>query len=162
MTRNRHTPIRARLQRGFTVIELVTVVVILGIVAVVAAPRMFNNAIFNQRGYADEIAGALRYSQRIALASGCNVRVIVNAAGYSAVQPNVRCVTGGAWNTAVLSPDRRPLANVAPAGIVVNAAVIEFNGAPPPAARLIAPVAPLNVGTFAVTIDAAGGSVTVQ
>jgi MSHA pilin protein MshC len=162
MTRGRHTTIRARVQRGFTVIELVTVVVILGILAAVAAPRLFDNAVFNQRGYADEIAGALRYAQRIAIASGCNVRVNVNAAGYNAVQPTVRCATGGTWNVAVLAPDRRPLANVAPAGIVVNAAVIEFNGAPPPAQRLVAPVAPLTVGTFVLTIDAAAGTVTVQ
>ena len=145
-------------QRGFTLIELVAVIVILGIVAAVVAPRFFSNAAFSERGYADEIAASLRYARRIAVASACNVRFAVNAAGYSAVQPTVRCNPGGAWGVAVQSPDRAALANATPAGVVVGAAVIEFSAA----GDLVLPVAPVNVGGFAVTVDAATGSVTVQ
>jgi MSHA pilin protein MshC len=93
--------------RGFTLVELVAVLVILGIVAAVVAPRFVDTAVFSERGYADEIATSLRYARRIAVASGCNVRFTVNAAGYSAAQPTVRCVTAGAWGVAVQSPDRR-------------------------------------------------------
>ncbi len=136
-------------QHGFTLIELVAVLVILGIVAAVAAPRFFDNAVFTERGYADEIAASLRYARRIAIASDCNVRFTVNAAGYSAAQPSVRVQSRGAWGVAVQSPDRRALANATPAGVAVGAAVIEFR--PTPAARQSCRTAERR--RFAVTVD---------
>lgn len=143
---------------GFTLVEVAAVIVILGIVAAFAAPRLFNNAVFSERGYADEIAASLRYARRIAIASTCNVRFTVNAAGYSAAQPTTRCVTAGAWGVAVRLPDRRVLANATPSGVAVGSAVIEFldTGA------LLNPVAPLNVGAFSVTVDPTTGAVSVQ
>lgn len=143
---------------GFTLVELVTVVVILGIVAAVAGPRFVDNAVFSQRGYADEIAASLRYARRVAIASACNVRFTVNAAGYSAAQPTVWCNTAGAYGVAVQSPDHAVLANATPSGVAVGAAVIEFRAA----GDLLNPVAPLNVGPFSVTVNAATGAVTVQ
>jgi MSHA pilin protein MshC len=143
---------------GFTLIELVTVLVIVGIVSAFAAPRLFDNAIFSQRGYADEIAASLRYARRIAVASACNVRFTVNAAGYSAAQPSAWCVPAGAFGVAVQSPDRALLANATPSGVAVGVAVVEFR----PAGDLLNPVAPFNVGPFTVTVNAATGAVTVQ
>lgn len=143
---------------GFTLVELVAVLVILGIVAAVAGPRFVNNAVFSQRGYADEIAASLRYARRVAVASACNVRFTVNAVGYGAAQPSVRCNTAGAWGVAVQSPDRALLANTSPSGVAVGAAVIEFRAA----GDLLNPVAPFNVGPFTVTVNAATGAVTVQ
>ena len=40
-------------QRGFTLMELVMVIVILGVLAVFAAPRMFNASDFNAQGFHD-------------------------------------------------------------------------------------------------------------
>src|SRR5687767_7639885 len=114
-------PFSSRGQAGVTLVELAAVVVITGILAAVAVPRMFDNRVFQERGYADEIASSLRYARRIAIASGCNVRVTVNAAGYAAAQPTTRCDTAGAWDVAVQSPDGRLLSNATPAGIVVGA-----------------------------------------
>jgi MSHA pilin protein MshC len=145
-------------QGGFTLVELVVVLVVLGIVAAVAAPRLFDNTVFVERGYADEIAASMRYARRIAVASACNVRFTVNGAGYSAVQPSVRCNTAGAWGVIVQSPDRRFLANATPAGVAVGAVVVEFRAS----GNLVNPVAPLNVGAFSVTVDAATGAVAVQ
>jgi MSHA pilin protein MshC len=146
-------------QRGFTLVELVTVLVILAIISAFAVPRLFDNAIFSERGYADEVANSLRYARRIAVASACNVRFTVDAAGgYSAAQPTVQCNTAGAYGVNVQSPDRTLLSNAAPAGVAVGAAVVEFraNG------ELVNPVAALNVGRFAVAVDPATGAVTVQ
>ncbi len=132
--------------------------VITGIVAAYAGPRLFSNGAFTERGYADEIAASLRYARRIAIASDCNVRVTVTAVGYNAAQPTVRCNTGGAWGVAVQSPDRRALANATPNGVAVAGAVIEFR----PTGGLLNPAGPVNVGPFAVSVDAVTGTVSVQ
>ena len=41
-----------RPQRGFTLVELVTVMVIIGILSATAAPRFFDTDVFANRGYA--------------------------------------------------------------------------------------------------------------
>jgi MSHA pilin protein MshC len=142
---------------GFTVVELAAVLVIVGIVAAVAGPRFFDNTAFTERGYADEVAASLRYARRIAIASDCNVRFTINAAGYSAAQQTA-CNPANAWAVAVQSPDRGALANATPAGVAVGAAVFEFRAA----GDLLNPVAPLNVGAHSVTVNSGTGEVTVQ
>jgi len=56
------------LQRGFTLIELIMVMVMLGVLAVFAAPRIFNSDDFYARGFHDETLGLLRYAQKTAIA----------------------------------------------------------------------------------------------
>ena len=55
-------------QRGFTLVELVMTIVILGIIAAVAAPRFFDNNVFQSRGFADQVQATLRYAQKEAVA----------------------------------------------------------------------------------------------
>lgn len=55
-------------QRGFTLIELVMVILILGVLSVYAAPRMFNSGDFYARGFHDETLSILRYAQKAAIA----------------------------------------------------------------------------------------------
>lgn len=78
--------IRCRLD-GFTLVELVVVLVILGIVAAIGAPRFFDTAAFREAGMRSEVLTALRHGQKKAAASRCWVRVTVNGSvngGYVA------------------------------------------------------------------------------
>ncbi len=59
---------RARLQRGFTLIELVMVLVLVGVLAVFAAPRLLATSDINARGFHDETLAYLRYAQKSAIA----------------------------------------------------------------------------------------------
>lgn len=106
-------------QHGFTITELVMVMVILGILAAFAIPRFTNQAPFVARGYFDETLAASRFAQKVAIASGCDTRVsITNAAGYSLLQ-RAACTTGG-FTLAVTHPGTgNAFAAAPPAGVVI-------------------------------------------
>lgn len=55
-------------QRGFTLTELITVMVIVGIIAAVAVPRFFERNTFDSRGFHDQVISTLRYAQKSAIA----------------------------------------------------------------------------------------------
>lgn len=68
-----------RRSRGFTLVELVTVVVILGIVATIGAVRFAGPSPFAGRAAADALAASLRHAQRMAIAQRSPVHVVVTA-----------------------------------------------------------------------------------
>lgn len=69
--------------RGFTMVELILVLVIAGIVAGVAMPRLVGRNGFDTRGFADELAATLRFAQKLAVAQRRAVYVQVTAADAS-------------------------------------------------------------------------------
>lgn len=66
-----------RSQAGFTLAELVIVMMVIGILAVVAVPRMFDMDQFSARGTRDFVGAALRYAQKSAIAMRRNVCVTI-------------------------------------------------------------------------------------
>lgn len=54
--------------RGFTLVELVVTMIIVGIMAVVVLPRFDAFSSFDAAGYADQTASLLRYAQKTAIA----------------------------------------------------------------------------------------------
>jgi len=75
-------------QRGFTIVELVMVIVVLGVLSAVAVPRFFDRKAFDERFYFEEALSAVRYAQKLTIASGCSIEMQVDQYGYRAVYAN--------------------------------------------------------------------------
>ena len=67
--------------RGFTLVELVVTIVMLGILSVVALPRLFSRADYESRGFYDETKALLRYAQKQAIAQRRTVCVALENRG---------------------------------------------------------------------------------
>lgn len=65
--------------RGFTMVELILVMVIAGILAAVAVPRMVGRNTFDERGFADQLAATVRFAQKLAVAQRREVCVSLTA-----------------------------------------------------------------------------------
>jgi MSHA pilin protein MshC len=65
-------------ESGFTIVELVAVMVITGIIAAIAAPRFIGVDAFDARGSHGTLVSALRYAQKTAIAQRRNVFVSIN------------------------------------------------------------------------------------
>ena len=65
-------------QRGFTLVELITVMVIVGILAVAVMPRFFEVSTFEDRGSADQVKSLLRFAQKTAIAQHRSISVAIS------------------------------------------------------------------------------------
>lgn len=110
-------------QRGFSLIELVTVIVLLGIVLVTVAPRFSTKQTFAHFAVRDQLISSFRYAQQRAMSDhgGDCYRLLIDANGFGA-QSN----RGGAFN--YIDPDEPILFSGDYAQISVTQSVIYFDG----------------------------------
>ena len=138
-------------QRGFTLVELITIMVIVGILSVAVLPRFFDANTFQSRGFNDQIISSLRYAQKVAIAQHRFVCVTIAANTISLAQGATNaCGTplpnlSGAGNYSV----------AAPTGVTVGAATFNFNALGRPSAAQSITVS----GNAAITVEAETGYV---
>lgn len=71
---------------GFTMIELVMVILILGILSITLLPRFVSPSAFSERVYFDDLRQSLMYARDIALARGCRVQAVLYTADFYFMQ----------------------------------------------------------------------------
>lgn len=113
------------LDDGFTIVELVVTLVVVGILAVTVLPRFANRTDFDARGFFDATASILRYAQKSAVAQ--RRTVCVNFGAGSSVTLTLNANFGAACNTALAGPDgTAPYALTAPPGVGFDAQPANF------------------------------------
>lgn len=113
---------------GFTLVELIAIMVLLGILAAIGIPRLFSIQTFSGRGFHDQTLAMIRYAQKVAVAQRTNVFVNVNAA------TNRICLTfvtdptcGGAVASVVDPADNANFSKTAPTGTTLGTTVTSFS-----------------------------------
>jgi MSHA pilin protein MshC len=112
---------------GFTLVELVIVIVIAGILSFMAVGRLNNTGEVNAHGFAEQIASTLRFAQEAAVAQRRLLYVNVNAATglvNACLDSSVSCTQP------LSAPGGGNLAAQAPSGVALttNAAQFSFDG----------------------------------
>lgn len=123
--------LRANGQHGFSLVELITIMVIVGIVAAVAVPRFFDRGTFDSRRYHDESISTLRYAQKVAIAQHRLVCVAFTANGItltidSDVPPDGVCNASPAGDLSDPSGQTPYVVN-APSGVTLSGFVTPMN-----------------------------------
>lgn len=85
--------------RGFTVVELILVIVLVGILSAVVIPRFTTRVEFDARGFFDQTLNMVRYAQKVAIAQRRLVWVQASQADgiicLSYIAVNVNCQSDG-------------------------------------------------------------------
>lgn len=111
------------LKRGFTLVELILVLILVGIMSAIALPRFFDRADYDALGFVDQTRSLLRFAQKTAIAHRRDVWVQIDqASGYvclTYVATDANCTNAsGTSSNAVIDPlDTKWYRRVAPTGV---------------------------------------------
>lgn len=113
---------------GFSLIELIAVIILLGILGIVALGRFAEQDGFVARGFFDDTVAAVRFAQKFALSSGCDVRVVTTATSYQLRQSS--SCTADDFTAPVANPANRTSSYQSatiPSGYTLTAGTITFD-----------------------------------
>lgn len=114
-------------------VELVLVIVLAGVLAAVAVPRMVGRTGFDTRGFADQLAATVRFAQKLAVAQRTDVFVRLTA------NDATLCYDAACTNPAPGPGGEKPYTVSAPNGVAIAPVTVfgfSAGGVPDNAAQL--------------------------
>ncbi|MFZ6813677.1 pilus assembly FimT family protein [Undibacterium sp. Rencai35W] len=116
---------------GFTLIEMIMVLVLIGILSVAIIPRFSDKKAFDARGFFDQSQSMVRYAQKVAIAQRKNVFVRIDSTAGPICVLYVSTVTcsSATLANAVLNPaDQKIFSRIPPSAIsFTGAALFSFD-----------------------------------
>lgn len=140
---------------GFTLIELITVMVLISALALVVAPRLGDRVGIDAAAFEQELVAALRTARSAAVASGCPVQMRLDSAAYGVYWPSGAsgddCGNASAGFSVPLPHPMRsgPFSASVPAGVAVTPATVTFDRR---GAAQTAPSGTLRIGARTVSV----------
>lgn len=147
---------------GFSLVELIVVLILLGIMSAVIIPRWSGGSGFEERGFRDQVISALRYAQKSAIAARRTVCVnlTTSPSALSVQISSAYGATGCSAGSALVGPDGQNLVLTAssPAAFVSAPVSVVFDaaGRPNSAASISFAGLPAALG---ITVEAETGYV---
>jgi MSHA pilin protein MshC len=120
---------------GFSLTELVVTIVLMGIIAAIALPRMISSKGFASRGFYDEAQAVVRFAQKTAIAWRRTIVVCIAADNVSAIS-NSDC-SSPTYVPPPVNPANPLKTSTAPDGVTLSstpAGSFSFNGMGRPSA----------------------------
>ncbi len=117
-------------QGGFTLVELVMVILILGVLSAYAAPRMFNSSDFYARGFHDETLALLRYAQKAAVAQRRTVCVAFVQGPPASASLTIESAQGVACAAALTWPNKNCTVGLVTTACIEARSGVGYAGAP--------------------------------
>lgn len=118
-------------QKGFTLVELVVVIIVLGVLSAVALPKFFDSQSYDERGFRDELITALRFAHKRAVATGCDVQVTITVNGYTLNEHSAagHCGTNTNIDSVVIHPAGDPFSSTnSPTMLTANTLIFDALG----------------------------------
>ena len=144
---------RLTAQRGFTLVELIAVILIGAVLSFVAMGKLNNLGEVNAQGFADEVASQLRYAQKTAIAQRTIVYVNVAAATEHVYSCFDSATPTCAQELVVPTGDHADITGPSSATMTSSVTQFSFNGLGAPSTS--------SVVTLVVTATSSGAPFTV-
>jgi MSHA pilin protein MshC len=149
-------------QRGFTLIELIVVLLVISVMAVVAIPRFSSMMGFADVGYRDQVVAAIDYARKIAVAQRRHTCVVIGASSVT-VKIDRGLPQSHATNNCLddlILPSGSNVIN-APSGMTQTTKNIDFNAQGQPVSGAPATITFTSAGgeTSTITMEADSGYV---
>ncbi|MCX8003692.1 MAG: GspH/FimT family pseudopilin [Burkholderiaceae bacterium] len=144
-----------RQAHGFTLLELLLVILLAGILSFYAGGRLSERGPVNARGFADQVAATLRLAQKMAVAQRRTI--------YVSIEPGarrVRACLDAACSAPVSGPAGGALETSGPAGLTLasSAAAFAFDALGRPSAAATLTVS-AGAASFGIVVEADSGYV---